>query len=124
MVGESQFEKWRKDFASNMEKLGKALADDDDKRARLAEAAMRGIPTIMMAERIGLLALSLNRNDEVLAQYIDRTQSGEQIVERLINALSKMEGDLPEELEVLQDFAMSWLRNEGDIIFKPPPQSA
>lgn len=122
MVPESQFDGWRKDLVSNVRKAGEALKDDDQKRFQLATMVIEMTGRVMMAERVGMLALALNRNDEVLGEVMDRLGSGEKIVERMIMTLEGHEADLPEEVEVGIALMESWLHPET-VQFTPPDKS-
>jgi hypothetical protein len=123
MVPESQFDRWRHDLTTNLKKAGEALADDDDKRFQLAVLAIDMTNRVMLAERLGMLSLALNRNDEVLAQVLDRVGSGEKIAERLIKSLESVESDLPEDAQLNLNFLETWLAPESGISFTPPDKS-
>jgi hypothetical protein len=78
---------------------------------------------VMLVERLGMLSLSLNRNDEVLAEVLDQLHSGQNIAERLIKALESVETDLPEDAVLNLSFLEAWLHPESGISFTPPDKS-
>lgn len=100
MVTETQQSQWRKDIANN---IGKAL-EEEGWQAEVALEAAKITSQVVLAERIGQLAFSLDHNSQVVSDQADDLLRGRDIVERLIRDIEN-EDDIGMSKAMAEDWA-------------------
>lgn len=129
MATESQIDLWRRDIRSNLNKAGAAAKDigelEDGEirpsdRMKLALASATVASNLVIGERLGQILQALYSDDETLEKAMERVRTGEQVVQRIVDAISSGELELSEEAMVTVTMAEDWLDPEGLVGFATP----
>lgn len=135
MATESQIDLWRRDIRSNLNKAGAAAKDKAldaqaevgtdgeisfSDRMCLALASATVASNLIIGERLGQIVQALYSDDETLEKAMERTRTGEQVIQRIVDAINNGELELSDEAMITVTMAEDWLNPEGLVGFATP----
>lgn len=130
MATESQIDLWRRNIRTNINKAGEAAEKaahneegepvDPGDRMRLAIASATIASNLIIGERLGQILQALYSDDETLEKAMERTRTGEQVVQRIVDAVNSGDLELGDEAMITVTMAEDWLDPGGLVGFATP----